>query len=163
MTDLFAGPGGPPPRVVRIPADVLAEIEAAPRAAWPEECCGLLVGRSGPDTWTITRAIPSPNVAPAPRRDRFEIDPALLLRTQRELRGGDDIIAGHYHSHPDGMARPSRTDLSRAWQPNQIWLILAVSQAGAVDSRAWFRGGGEPACFAPLSLVPLPEPAVAAP
>lgn len=168
MTNLFAGPSGPPPRAVVIPADVLAGIEAAARAAYPEECCGLLVGRSGPDTWTVARAVPSPNVAPPPRRDRFEIDPALLLRTQRALRGSGDIIAGHYHSHPNGMPRPSRDDASRAWQPNQIWLILAVSRAGAVDTRAWFRGSEEPASFAPLTLVPLtlvplPEPAVAAP
>jgi proteasome lid subunit RPN8/RPN11 len=104
--------------------------------AWPLECCGLLVG-SREDGKTVVEAVEeSANLSDRPE-DSFEIDMRLRLRLQKALRGTGRDVVGHYHSHPGGPARPSARDLAQAWEPEMIWIILAVE-----DGRA-----GEPAAF----------------
>lgn len=84
------------------------------------EVCGLLLG--APDR--VDDAVPARNVAPDPARS-FEIDPAMLLKTHRDARGAGTRVIGHYHSHPDGIPRPSRRDAARAVENGQLWLIVA--------------------------------------
>lgn len=93
----------------------------AARAALPEECCGLLVGRGD----RVTRLVPAANVHETPRRF-FTIDPAVQFATLRELRGlrnGEEVI-GHYHSHPDGPAEPSARDLAEAHDAEALWIVV---------------------------------------
>lgn len=112
--------------MIRFPAEALATLTRACEAAYPEEACGLIVGRADADgAIDVTRVEASPNVAQTPAR-RFEVDPALRLRLQRELRDTTDEIVGHFHSHPDGPAAPSATDLAEAWEPELVWVIAAV-------------------------------------
>ncbi len=116
----------------------MAEITAAAEAAYPEECCGLLIGSgSGPPEpgYRVARVAVSENKAPDRREARFEVDPALRLTLQRRLRGGPDRVIGLFHSHPDGAAEPSPRDLDSAWEPELVWLIVAVS-AGKVTRAA---------------------------
>lgn len=95
--------------------------------AYPDEACGLLVGRRDGDRREVLRVEPSANLADEPRH-RFEIDPALRFRLMRALRDSGEDILGHYHSHPDGPSAPSATDLAMAYEPDLVWLILGVSQ-----------------------------------
>jgi proteasome lid subunit RPN8/RPN11 len=138
--------------VLELPARLLRQAEQAARDAYPEECCGLLVGRRAGATWTVYRLAPSANVAPADRHIRFEIDPAILLREQRRAREGGEALIGLYHSHPDGDPAPSAEDQRRAWQPDQAWLILAAGRDRAIRVGAWLRGPGSQATFTPLTL-----------
>ena len=103
--------------------------------ALPDEACGLLIGRRDALDLRISEIVPSANVAAEPRR-RFEIDPALILRHQRETRGRGDEIVGHFHSHPGGRAEPSAADRKDASWPDQVWLIVAND-----DMRAFWCGG----------------------
>jgi len=107
-------------------------------AAYPAECCGLLVGQcaNAGDTWQVTKVEPSDNLASDDRNDRFEIDPRLRLRLQKELRNGPDDVIGVYHSHPSGPAQPSQTDLDNGWEPELIWLITAVVDGQATQTTA---------------------------
>lgn len=146
----------------------LSAIEAKARAAAPREACGLLLGRGDTQTgFTVTRVVESENVAPPEAHDRFEIEPALLLRIHRSLREAAgaagaqasteaERILGVYHSHPGGKPAPSAVDRARAAAPGYVWLITALDAAGkgAVETRAFRHAGGlEPARFQPLSLV----------
>lgn len=109
-----------------------AQIALAAVTAYPYECCGLLVGRGTiQDGIDITDVIPAKNLRSEP--DRFELDPALYLRVQRELReaGGRDRVVGHYHSHPNGQAIPSNIDLAEANDPNLVWVIVGTDGATA--------------------------------
>ncbi len=124
---------------------------AAAVAARPEEACGLLIGaREADNRIRVTQLAPSANLA-ADRRRRFEVDPALRLRLQKALRRGPRDIVGHYHSHVDGPARPSATDLARATEPDLVWVILAVDDGG-VGAVAAHRLAADGAGFAPLDL-----------
>ncbi|MBT3551762.1 MAG: M67 family metallopeptidase [Rhodospirillaceae bacterium] len=112
-------------------------------AAYPAECCGLLVGTgSNVEGWTVTRVVPAANVAPPEPghsiRDRFEVDPQTRFDLERELRGQPDAVIGHYHSHPDHPAEPSATDLAKAFEPSLIW-IIASARAGEATGIAAFR------------------------
>jgi proteasome lid subunit RPN8/RPN11 len=95
--------------------------------AYPAECCGLLIGAELANGDLRVREIaPSANLDVAGGARAFEVDPRLILDWQKRTRGTDLRILGHYHSHPDEPAEPSPTDLARAWEPGQVWLIMTV-------------------------------------
>lgn len=130
------------PAVV-LPAAGVARIVAAAQRAYPEECCGLLIGRrtrlsSEGEVVAVSEVAESANVVASRRRDRFEVDPALRFALIRRLRVSSDRIVGHYHSHPDAPARPSRYDADAAFEADLIWLIVSVVHGIAA---------GEPAAF----------------
>lgn len=130
--------------------------------AYPRECCGLLIGRDEAGDARVTQVVPSVNLDPAGGARAFEVDPALILSWHKRLRGGAERILGHYHSHPNEPARPSPTDLERAWDPGMVWLILSVgrgklTELGAFQYEEEGQGTkGSPAVsrfFTPLALV----------
>lgn len=123
----------------------LGRIEAAGVTAYPDECCGLLIGHDLEGGGIeVVRVVESENVEPGDTRARFEIDPRLLIALGRDLRGARDRIVGHYHSHPDHPARPSAHDAERAWQPEMVWLITSVIGGEAAETTAHVLedGGG---------------------
>lgn len=123
--------------MILLPPVLLKQIVDAAEAAFPEECCGLIVGRSqAPDRLLATRLAVSDNVATDDRRQRFEIDPRVRLRIEREVRGGPERVIGVYHSHPGHRAQPSLRDLSMAFEPDLVWLITSVIDGQAVHTTA---------------------------
>jgi proteasome lid subunit RPN8/RPN11 len=126
-----------------IHAEALRAVIVAAEEGYPEECCGLLIGRrSAGDAVEITATVAAANVAPGDRRRRFEIDPALRLRTMRGLVGGCNAIVGHYHSHPDRPTTPSPTDVAMAYEPDLLWLITAVVGGKATETAAFVIRSG---------------------
>ena len=121
----------------------LAAIVRHAEAAYPNEACGLLVGRRrARGVLRVGRVAESENVAKGRRRDSFEIDPALRFEVERELRETGGEIVGHYHSHPDHPARPSARDLAQAYEPEFAWLIVGVA-AGEASACGAFQLDGE--------------------
>ena len=113
--------------MIILPAAQRAAIAAHAAADYPHEACGLLVGRRNSAGMMVSQAVASANVADDPAH-RFEIDPGLRLRLQRAARDENDEILGHYHSHPDGPARPSATDRAGIYEADLVWLIGAVAK-----------------------------------
>ncbi|CAA7621575.1 Mov34/MPN/PAD-1 [Candidatus Terasakiella magnetica] len=113
------------PVIVLTPAQ-MASIADAAEAAFPAEGCGLLVG-TGRRTITVTRLVAAKNLLAGDGPDRFELDPSIHIRMECDLRGTPERIVGHWHSHPDGTAQPSATDLAMAWEPDLVWLIVGVA------------------------------------
>lgn len=124
--------------MILLPAAVRDQLTSEAEAAYPDECCGLLVGRRQADGATaLERAVASANVATGRRRDRFEVDPRVRFALIRELAGSSSAIVGHYHSHPDHPAEPSAMDRAMAFEPDLVWLIVAVCrERPAEPSRA---------------------------
>jgi proteasome lid subunit RPN8/RPN11 len=118
-------------------ASHLASIRRAAADAYPGECCGLLVGE-GDRQITVTEVVPMRNMATDPRK-AFAIDPQAQFDLLRATRRGSTRIIGHYHSHPDGQARPSVQDLAMAHDPEAIWIIVAVSPHIVSMPRAFQR------------------------
>lgn len=112
----------------------LREIVEAAEAAYPEESCGLLIGR-GKRILRVSRVVASVNLRTG-SGDRFEVDPALRFRLMRDLEGTSEWIIGHFHSHPDHPAEPSRYDLEMAFEPELVWVITAVDRGRALHTAA---------------------------
>ena len=106
----------------------LEHVSTHARSAYPEECCGLLIGPPPKaDTWQVSRVIASENATQGDPRKTFEIDPTLLIRTQRELRETGEEIIGYYHSHPDGPPRPSAVDEQSVLEDHKLCLIAGYA------------------------------------
>lgn len=129
--------------MIRLAPGIRQRLRAAAEAAYPEEACGLLVGRHTADgSVLIDRIAESANVAKGERRRSFEVDPKVrfdLMRALEEPQGGAEgaRLIGHYHSHPDHPPEPSATDLSMAYEPELIWLILGVEDGRAEAVRGF--------------------------
>lgn len=130
---------------IEIAPAVAEQVLAAAQSAYPEECCGFLIGPV-PDGFEkpgrlvrVEEARPLANGWEAPARDRrYQIDPKAYAATERELSGTGRGIVGFYHSHPDVPAWPSPFDLERAWPCYSYW-IVSVRQGKAEGSRSWMR------------------------
>lgn len=121
---------------LRMPRNLLQRVTAAAEAAFPHECCGLLAGRNIGAGLAVTRVAPADNVTEGRAEDSFEVDPQAHFDLLRALEGSGEFVLGHYHSHPGGPARPSATDLARAYDRGLIWVIVAVADGRATETRA---------------------------
>lgn len=127
------------PRALVLTPHQLAAVVYHVEGAYPEEACGLIVGKTLASGHCVaSRVVISPNVASSDTHQRFEIDPALRLRLGRELRESGESLIGHYHSHPDHPAAPSARDLDDAYEPDLAWLIVSV-EAGKARACGAFR------------------------
>lgn len=106
------------------PAAHAAMLRAA-AAATPREACGLLLGEGT----HIAAATVADNVHPRPLT-RFEIDPVALVAAHRAARAVGPQVLGCWHSHPNGLDRPSATDREQAAGDGRVWAIVA---GGAVS------------------------------
>ncbi|MBX7539908.1 Mov34/MPN/PAD-1 family protein [Qipengyuania sphaerica] len=129
---------------LEVSSQVLGTLLAEADSAHPRECCGILLGEGV----CIASAKPAANVHPEPET-HFEIDPQALVDAHREARNGGPQVIGYYHSHPNGLARPSATDEAMASGEGAIWAIIA---AGGVTF--WREGG---AGFSPLPYEARPR------
>lgn len=143
-------------RAVRLPAALLAEMRAHGRAAYPEECCGFLIGaapeREAEGERTIEALERAGNQFDGERRRRFLIRPEELRELEHRLEGTGRAVVGFYHSHPDHPARPSQFDQEHAW-PWYSYVVVAVT-ASDTPAVAAFELEPESATFreVPFSL-----------
>jgi proteasome lid subunit RPN8/RPN11 len=101
---------------------VLEGISAEAARAFPEEACGLMLGRGN----RVEHVRPAANVHPTPL-SHFEIDPQALVDAHRAARAGGPEMLGYSHSHPSGAAEPSTTDRAMATGDGRVWAIVAGS------------------------------------
>ena len=76
----------------------------------------------------ILSAAPARNLSES--RTRYLIDPADHIRARREARALGLDVVGFYHSHPEGPAFPSLSDVAEATYGDVVWLIAGRAEAG---------------------------------
>ena len=124
---------------VALPEPLRATILTWARLDHPQECCGLLEGQRGENSYCVTVLHPSRNLSQG--LARFEIDPLTHIKAQKLARLRGSEIIGCYHSHPNGRAEPSATDLAGAGAEDFLWLIAAGEDLNAfVYLRGRFTG-----------------------
>ena len=114
---------------VALPDQLRSQILREAAAAHPNECCGLMEGACEGQAFRIIALHPARNLADA--ADRFEIDPGDQFAAHKAARGRGHAIVGCYHSHPNGRAEPSATDLAGAGEESFLWLIAANESLSA--------------------------------
>ncbi len=119
-----------------LPSDVRKDLEAWIGAGYPEETCGLLVGRVSGGRTEAARVKQAKNLNRERAQDRYELDPGDHLATDLEARAEGLEIVGIWHSHPDHPAEPSETDRAAAWE-GWSYLIVRVGARGVEALRSW--------------------------
>jgi proteasome lid subunit RPN8/RPN11 len=122
---------------LHLPDPLRARIITEARAAFPNECCGLIEAERSGDMVHIIGLHPTANVADDPAAG-FEIDPSAHIRLRCELRGTGRSVVGCYHSHPNGRPTPSERDRASGCEADFVWIIAAV--AGDEVTLAAFEG-----------------------
>lgn len=107
----------------------IAELGAA---AYPDEGCGVLLGRFAGSRVQIVDATSGTNLNTDRSRDRYLLDPADIVRADHEARDRQLDVVGFWHSHPDHPARPSQFDTDHAWV-DYVYVIVNTTVEGAGD------------------------------
>jgi proteasome lid subunit RPN8/RPN11 len=118
---------------------------------YPEECCGILLGKIAKFTKTVLEVIPTINTwkpaesidIPDPHNEvartktsRYTIPPQDILQAQKRARDLDLNIVGFFHSHPDYPATPSVCDRDLAWSVYS-YPIVSVVDGKVSDMKSW--------------------------
>jgi proteasome lid subunit RPN8/RPN11 len=127
--------------VLRLPRAVYEALRAHGEQTYPDECCGVLVGRSTSDGWWIEAAVRAGNARTDSAHNRYQIAPAELVKIEREARRAGLGIAGFYHSHPDHPAYWSATDLAEAHWLGCSYVISSVAKGKAAVTNSFRLAG----------------------
>lgn len=123
--------------MVKLKREHSGAIQAHGEATYPNECCGLILGRMVQGDKHILELLPAENVRKEnEQHNRFLISPRTIFEAERGAREKGMDVLGFYHSHPDADARPSQFDLDHAW-PFYSYLIVSVSQGTAGAMTCW--------------------------
>lgn len=122
-------------RLVILPRHLLT-ISRHAAMSYPEECCGVLIGRASADGTFVERVLSVGNERQDSRHNRFLINPETVLAAHKEARALGLDIVGYYHSHPDHPAQPSEFDREHAW-PGLSYLIVSVQGGKVAEARSW--------------------------
>jgi proteasome lid subunit RPN8/RPN11 len=130
--------------VLKIKKPDHASIRRHGEETYPDECCGVLLGRIDEDgTRVVTSTVRCGNTRTDSAHNRYNIDPRDLVRVQREGRERGEDIIGFYHSHPDHPARWSPTDLAEAHWFGCSYVITSVEKGKAVLTNAFELSGND--------------------
>ena len=118
---------------------------------YPEECCGILLGRIDGlskmvvevietiNTWQnseVTTELTSSDDLNRTKRSRYTISPRDIFQAQKRGRDLQLDIIGFFHSHPDAPSIPSTCDRDRAWEIYS-YPIISVINGKISDVQSW--------------------------
>jgi proteasome lid subunit RPN8/RPN11 len=122
---------------LRLPQHLRDDIQAHGESAYPEECCGAMLGRDDADgTREVVEILRIGNTKDENRTRRYLIDPKDLLAAEKTARQKKLDVVGIYHSHPDHPSRPSEFDREHA-MPFWSYVIVSVEKGKAKLLTSW--------------------------
>ncbi|MBE9227428.1 M67 family metallopeptidase [Phormidium sp. LEGE 05292] len=135
--------------MIKIPAEHLQAICTHAERTYPEECCGIMLGKIGDEGKTVSEVWETFNAweeekwaeFPASggvrgKESTFTIAPLDIIKAQKVARDRQLQIIGFYHSHPDHPAIPSEMDRAIAWAVYS-YIIVSVRQGKVGEVRSW--------------------------
>ena len=129
-----------------LPTDQENIIRTDAVSAYPNECCGVLIGSiddsgagagagAGVKTVIRTQAIINSREG-SEQYHRFLITPEDMMTAEMTARSLKLDVLGFYHSHPDHPAAPSEYDKDHAL-PFYSYVIVAVEKGVAKELTSW--------------------------
>ena len=118
---------------------------------YPEECCGILVGKIDLTNKITIEVIPTTNTwvksdlvtdldpieeLTKTKHSRYTISPQDIFKAQKKSRDLNLEIIGFFHSHPDYPAIPSVCDRSQAWEIYS-YPIVSVINGKVSEINSW--------------------------
>ena len=121
---------------LKISEELLEGIREHGKKAYPNECCGVLLGRIEDSRKSVVELRAMENTREDSPRNRYLISSRELLEAEKAARARGLDIVGVYHSHPDHPARPSEFDREHAF-PWYSYIIVSVHGGKPVDLASW--------------------------
>ncbi|MBQ8509720.1 MAG: M67 family metallopeptidase [Clostridia bacterium] len=107
------------------------------RAEYPEECCGILLGKRENGQRSVCSVIQTHNAAVEKQNKvHFLIDPLEALRAEIAAEQEQLEVVGFYHSHPDYDASASDEDLLHMI-PGYSYPIISIKNDECVSMRCF--------------------------
>jgi proteasome lid subunit RPN8/RPN11 len=127
--------------------------------AYPNECCGVLLGKNSAGEGDgasamnsaaavnaaavnkVRQIVRAGNTRTDSAHNRYNIAPQELVKIQRQARGLGLDIVGFYHSHPDHPAQWSTTDFAEAHWLGCSYIITSIEQGKAATTNSFLLSG----------------------
>lgn len=122
--------------MIALRAKTLAAIREHGREAYPEECCGALLGVETNGTARVARVERIENARREERRRRYRIEPLEYARVERLADAEGLSVLGFYHSHPDHPAVPSEYDREHGL-PFFHYVVVAVGAESSGEAASY--------------------------
>ena len=121
---------------IRIEPEPWAAMVAHARQTYPNECCGAMLGSIDGAGKTVRVALPLENAFDGVQAARYELRPQDLLGADKVARARQMDLIGIYHSHPDGAACSSPTDLRNSY-PWYSFVVLSIQKGEFHHATSW--------------------------
>ena len=109
----------------------------AAKKAYPNECCGILVGKkSEKGEIEITEIREASNLFHGQKSVHFQINPLFVYHLEQEIEASGLEIVGVYHSHPDYPAILSKED-ENYMVPGLEYVIMSVQKGEIADVKSY--------------------------
>jgi proteasome lid subunit RPN8/RPN11 len=128
--------------VIALTRELYARIEEEGVRAYPNECCGVMIGhdivlKDGSTRREVERLQPLTNSFELEERyHRFRLDPLEYIKVEKEAGAAGKLVLGFYHSHPDCPARPSEYDRQHGW-PFYSYVIVSIMKSQPAEMTSW--------------------------
>ena len=90
------------------------------QSEYPLEACGLLGGGDG----VVTSHYPIRNRLQS--ETTYEMEPTEMLSAFLAMEAEGEELVAIYHSHPQGPSHPSPTDITQAYYPDAVQIIVSL-------------------------------------
>ncbi|HZU06433.1 MAG TPA: M67 family metallopeptidase [Chloroflexota bacterium] len=132
--------------MVYIPRALIDEMVRHALAERPNEACGMVAGIRN----RATKVYPATNADPSPVR--YLMEPRDQLRIMRDIEERGWELLGIFHSHTHTAAYPSQTDVSLAYYPDALYIIISLADENHPVVRAFHIVDGQ------ITEEPIEEP-----
>ncbi len=112
----------------------------------PNEACGMVAGIGS----HATKVYPATNAEKSPVR--YLMEPRDQLRIMRDMEDHGWDLLGIFHSHTHTAAYPSQTDVSLAYYPDALYILVSLADEANPVVRAFHIVDGR------ISEEPIEEP-----
>jgi proteasome lid subunit RPN8/RPN11 len=124
--------------MLRLSSAMERNIRTHGETAYPNECCGVLIGEvdnEGGKTVRSTLTIDNAR-EDGEQYHRFLITPEDMMKAEQMARSMKLDVIGFYHSHPDHPSAPSGYDKDHAL-PFYSYVIVSVDKGKAQILTSW--------------------------
>jgi len=124
--------------MIRLSPELEKNIRTDGENAYPNECCGVLIGEvDNEGVKTVKRTLTIDNAREdGEQYHRFLITPEDMMKAEQSARAMKLDVVGFYHSHPDHPSAPSGYDKDHAL-PFYSYIIVSVDKGKAQVLTSW--------------------------
>jgi len=111
--------------------------------SYPDECCGIILGKSYDGERVVTMTLTCKNTRLDTPKARHAIHPEQVTAALQLARNRQENVIGFYHSHPDHPSNDPSDDLAAAHWFGCSYVITSVERGHAAVTDSYILTGAE--------------------